>query len=601
MSGREVGTVRPTQLIYTYGVGSTVDLPQFSAMVMGLDDWPASQMEEIREERLLRVVRNVLGTQVRQLKAAPVRDDFSAPLFTRVAGDGVPVAAFPRWLVCTQCRLLAPIRSGLFEFRADTTRPERSRFIHKNCPRLATATAVPARFLVACENGHVDDFPWDEYLHGSAGTCPGPLEFRDVGASGEAADVMLLCRACQKRKPLAPAFSEEGRAQLPACRGRHPHLRVAPLEDCHAASQPVTLGATNMWFSRTLSALSIPSTTDPLEQLVEQDMTGLFDEAESERDVKLLRTGHVRYDQYSDAQIWTAVVKLRALDGAAPLTPKDLKLPEWRLFSKPDPGKNSANLRVRIGAPPEKYARWIDSVVLVERLREVQALVGFTRLEPPGDDSPTQLVPLRRGSAAWVPAAEVRGEGLFLRLSEDKVSKWLSDNQTLDAQFLIAHKRWRKQRGLEPSLGFPGLRYVLLHSLAHVLIRQFSVECGYAAASLKERIYSSTPDDDEAMAGILIYTAAPDSEGTLGGLVTLGKTANLEQHLDQALEGLEICSSDPLCAETQPEQSFLSLHGAACHNCLFLPETSCERGNRYLDRTVLVPTMERSGYQYFRP
>ena len=100
---------------------------------------------------------------------------------------------------------------------------------------------------------------------------------------------------------------------------------------------------------------------------------------------------------------------------------------------------------------------------------------------------------------------------------------------------------------------------------------------------------------------ILIYTEAPDSEGTLGGLVTLGKTANIEQHLDQALEGLEICSSDPLCAETQPEQSFLSLHGAACHNCLFLPETSCERGNRYLDRTVLVPTMERSGYQYFRP
>jgi hypothetical protein len=103
------------------------------------------------------------------------------------------------------------------------------------------------------------------------------------------------------------------------------------------------------------------------------------------------------------------------------------------------------------------------------------------------------------------------------------------------------------------------------------------------------------------MAGILIYTAAPDSEGTLGGLVTLGETANLEQHLDQALEGLEICSSDPLCAETQPEQAFMSLHGAACHNCLFLPETSCERGNRYLDRTVLFPTMECAAFAFFTP
>ena len=601
MSGQNVGGVRPTQLIYTYGVGSAVDLPQFSAMVMGLDDWPAADMEEIREDRLLRVVRHVLGGQVRKLKAAPLREDAPGPLFRNSSGDGVPVAAFPRWLVCTQCRLLAPIRSGLFEFRADTNRPERSGFIHKNCPRLARAAAIPARFLVACENGHIDDFPWSEYLHGGDATCPGPLELRDVGASGEAADVMLFCRACQKRKPMAPAFSEDGKAALPGCRGRHPHLRVAPLEECDAQSQPITLGATNMWFSRTLSALSIPSSADPLEQLVEQDLTSLFEDAESERDVKLVRKGHPRYDKYTDAQIWAAIEKLRAQDSAAPLTPKDLKLPEWKLFSKPDPAKNSANLRLRVETPPAKYAPWIESVVPIDRLREVQALAGFTRLESGGDDSTAKLAPLRRGPAEWVPAAEVRGEGLFLRLSESKVSEWLEKARSLEAQFFGAHRRWRAQRGLEPSLGFPGIRYVLLHSLSHALIRQFSVECGYAAASLRERIYSSTPDDEESMAGILIYTAAPDSEGTLGGLVTLGETANLEQHLDQALEGLEICSSDPLCAETSPEPAFMSLHGAACHNCLFLPETSCERGNRYLDRSVLVPTMERAEFAFFLP
>jgi len=601
MSGQNVGTVRPTQLIYTYGVGSTVDLPQFSAMVMGLDDWPVGQMEEIREDRLLRVVRQVLGAQVRHLKAAPLpEDDALGPLFRTSSAEGVPVAAFPRWLVCTQCRLLAPIRSGLYEFRSDSTRPERSRFIHKNCPRLATATAIPARFLVACENGHIDDFPWNEYLHGGTGSCPGPLELRDVGASGEAADVMLICRACQKRKPLAPAFSEDGKADLPPCRGRHPHLRVAPLEECHSPAQPITLGATNMWFARTLSALSIPSSADALDQLVEQDLTSLFEDVESERDVKLARKGHPRYDPYNDGQIWAAIQRLRSQDAAGPLTPKDLKSPEWKLFSKPDPAKNSPNLRIRVGTPPAKYLQWIDSIVLIERLREVQALAGFSRLEPGGDDSTAKLVALRRGPAEWVPAAEVRGEGLFLRLSENKVSEWLVLGRSLEAQFFGAHRRWRAQRGLEPSLGFPGLRYVLLHSLAHKLIRQFSVECGYAAASLRERIYSSTPDDEESMAGILIYTAAPDSEGTLGGLVTLGETANLEQHLDQALEGLEICSSDPLCAETQPEQAFMSLHGAACHNCLFLPETSCERGNRYLDRTVLVPTMERAEFAFFR-
>ncbi|MGC4048336.1 MAG: DUF1998 domain-containing protein [Paludibaculum sp.] len=492
------------------------------------------------------------------------------------------------------------MRSGLFEFRSDTQRPERSGFIHRNCPRLAKAAAIPARFLVACENGHIDDFPWGEYLHGGVSTCTGPLELRDVGASGEATDVMLTCRACLKRKPMAPAFSEDGKAALPACRGRHPHLRVAPLEECDEPSQPITLGATNMWFSRTLSALSIPSTSNPLEQMVEQDLTSLFEDVESERDVKLARRGHPRYDAHTDALIWKAIECLRARESDTPLTPRDLRLPEWKLFSKPDPAKNTPDLRVRIVKPPAKYASRIDSVLLIERLREVQALAGFTRLEPGGDDSTVKLAPLRRGPASWVPAAEVRGEGLFLRLSESMVSEWAAKGEPLEAQFFGAHRRWRAQRGLEPSPGFPGLRYILLHSLAHALIRQFSVECGYGAASLRERIYSSTPDDSEPMAGILIYTAAPDSEGTLGGLVSLGEMANLEQHLDQALEGLEICSSDPLCAETLPEQAFMSLHGAACHNCLFLPETSCERGNRYLDRTVLVPTMEHEEFAYFQ-
>ena len=466
---------------------------------------------------------------------------------------------------------------------------------------MAKPSAVPARFLVVCENGHLDDFPWLEYLHGPRSACMGPLEIRDMGASGEAADVMLKCRACDKQKPMAFAFSEAGRASLPACRGRHPHLRVAALETCRAASRPITLGATNSWFSRSLSALSIPSTADPLEQLLEQELDSLFEGAASAREVDLIRRGIPRYEPYTADQLWRAVERLRSVREAAPVTSRDLKLPEWRLFSQPDPARNSPNLRLRPVAPPAAFAGELAGVVLVERLREVQALVGFSRLEAASDDAEVALAPLRRGPAEWVPAAEVRGEGIFLRLSEPRLTEWLARNSTIEAQFLGAHQRWRALRGMDPAVGFPGLRYVLLHSLSHALIRQFSVQCGYSSASLKERIYCSLPGEAESMAGILIYTAAPDSEGTLGGLVALGETASLEQLIEQALESLEICAADPLCAETTPEQSFLSLHGAACHNCLFLPETCCERGNRYLDRSVLVPTMERTDWAFFRP
>ena len=144
------------------------------------------------------------------------------------------------------------------------------------------------------------------------------------------------------------------------------------------------------------------------------------------------------------------------------------------------------------------------------------------------------------------------------------------------------------------------MRYILLHSFAHALMRQLVLECGYASASVRERIYSRPPEEEGGpMAGILIYTAAPDSEGTLGGLVSLGRPATLARHMAQALDAAGLCASDPLCAEHPPSQTGRTLHAAACHACLFAPETSCERGNRYLDRSVLVSTVAQADLAFF--
>jgi hypothetical protein len=148
----------------------------------------------------------------------------------------------------------------------------------------------------------------------------------------------------------------------------------------------------------------------------------------------------------------------------------------------------------------------------------------------------------------------------------------------------------------DPARGYPGIRYVLLHTFAHAVIRQLAVECGYTIASIAERIYSQ--DMGELRAGVLIYTAAPDSEGTLGGLCALGNPGKLGKHLGAALQRAGLCASDPLCAEHRPSVDS-SLHGAACHACTFLPETSCERGNKYLDRSVLVKTVERDDLAFF--
>ena len=288
--------------------------------------------------------------------------------------------------------------------------------------------------------------------------------------------------------------------------------------------------------------------------------------------------------------------------------PTDLKLPEWEIFSNPSAAPQTRDFQLTESAPPLGYEGIFERIVLAEKLREVRALVGFTRIESPTDyDSPAsfpknQRVGLSRSHPSWIPASEIRGEGIFFQFRESVLQGWVSANKAKEQEFFEAHCKWRRSRGLLPADEFwPGLRYVLLHSFSHALIRELGIECGYTTASLRERIYSTLPGSGKApMAGVLIYTAAPDSEGTLGGLVSLGRPEPLGRHLDQALDQVRYCASDPLCAEHHPFKEGTTLHGASCHACLFAPETSCERANKYLDRSLLVETVDQADLAFFR-
>ncbi|WP_406699441.1 DUF1998 domain-containing protein [Singulisphaera sp. Ch08] len=607
---RKIGEIRPSQLLYNYGVGAVVELPNLSVMVMGLDDWPVEQgVTEISEPRLLKAVQFELGPQVAKLLTPPVSGESTGVTpgpFDDTANVGVPVAPFPRWQVCPYCRLLAPIQSGLYELRLDPYRKDKSRYVHRICKKPGKPpTVVPARFLVACEHGHLDDFPWVEFVHRGSTNCRYELRLYELGASGEVADIQVQCVKCENKRRLSEAFSDEGREELARCKGRWPHLRKFDEDACEGRQRAILLGASNSWFPIMLSVLSIPSTTDKLGQLVELNWAEL-EECESVREVKLKRKLLKGLAVYNEDQIWEAVVKRKEGsvqdEGEFP----DLREPEWAVLSDPDPSLNSRDFKLRVVEPPKSYRKLLEKVVLAERLREVRALTGFTRIESPGDyteigDFPKdQRVPLGRKPPKWVPTSEIRGEGVFLQFSEDAIEAWVKKTGEREGEFFEAHKRWRTNRGLEPNDGFPTMRYVLLHSLAHALIRQFAIECGYTTASIRERIYSRPPGGDgKPMAGVLLYTAAPDSEGTLGGLVALGDPKALGRHLDQALEGMKLCASDPLCAEHHPIKDGLTLHGAACHACLFLPETSCERGNKYLDRSVLVSTVESDDLAFF--
>ncbi|RJP23261.1 MAG: DUF1998 domain-containing protein [Candidatus Omnitrophota bacterium] len=601
----KVGEIRPTQILFSYGVGAIVDLPNISVMVMGLEDWNINYMSTISEERLLAAVKDQLGSQVTSLKLPPIPEDASTTFYaqnTEQPPIGIPVAPFPRWLRCPACDLIAPIFSGIFELKPNYNY-DKIRYIHENCPKTKKPpTVLPVRFLVACEDGHLDDFPWIEFVHKGPTSCKSMLKLIEHGVSGTARDIEIVCEVCKKSRRMSEAFEKEDDV-LPRCRGRHPHLRMFSEKGCKEKRKmtPILLGASNLWFPITLSALHIPSSENKLRQLV-NDHWNILEQAVT---IEILQAfgaiGQLKaLAEFSIDEIWKAVDTKRNSDQPQNEEIQDLKTPEWNVIINPKDSQKTADFQIKEVAVPKKYEKYFTKVVLIERIKEVRALTGFTRIESPGDYYDLTEIPevkqtgLSRKSPTWIPASLVRGEGIFLQFNEAAILAWLKNNEIrkIDNEFFKAHCDWRKKRRIQPeNSGFPGIRFILIHSFSHTLMRQFALECGYSAASIRERIYSRDSGKEmDPMAGLLIYTAAPDSEGTLGGLVNLGNPDVLGRHIDHGLEHMRLCSSDPLCAEHTPS-SDCSLHGAACHACLFVPETSCERGNKYLDRSLITETV----------
>ena len=606
MSNNRIGEIRPSQILWTYGPGSIIDLPNISVITMGLNFWNPEICTPIDEARLLKIVQKILGPQVKKLYMPPIAEEETNP-FSAEGKIGIPVEPFPRWLRCVKCGLLAEYDSGLFELKSNPFRPERTHFVHKNCEKGSYADAVPSRFLLACRNGHLDDFPWHWYVHSGASTCKGTLRFYEDKASLQTENLWVRCDECHTSKSLAFAFGMEAKDNLPACRGRHPHLHK--YEECDEEPSTILLGATNGWFPVTVSILAIPLEGNLLEQLI-LDGWEYFEDAESVDEVKttiktLQKTNSLLgIEKYDPRDVWQAIEdKKSGAKKQAAISDLDIKSPEWNILVSNKPISGWPYFSCSNGTVPEDYLHYFTKVVLIDRLREVNALIGYTRVESPDNANDSgegpEMASLHNHKPEWIPAVDVHGEGIFLQFNETVVCEWEKKYAVKEMNQLLfsGHKAWRTARKLNPDEGYPGIRYALLHTFAHILIRELALECGYNAASIRERIYANN-DKQSQMAGVLIYTAAADSDGTLGGLVELGKPENLGRIISLALRRSSICSSDPLCSEHKPGKD-RSLHIAACHACVFVSETSCEKSNRYLDRTLLVPTFENSNAAFF--
>lgn len=564
------GQIRRSQVITTYGVGAVVAVEDESFMVSGIDRWQVSE-PDIHEPRLERELRV---------------EGFVQPPATERGAD-LPVVRFPTYESCPGCKRL-----------------NRHRFFtttQGNKCNVCDRPLVPSRFIVACENGHADDFPYFQWVH--KGTKPqGEPTTHDMyldaaGASASLRDVVIRC-SCGKASTMEGSFARTALEHVWSCSGRRPWLTDGAPEPCGLIPRTLQRGASNAYFPIVRSAISIPPWSDSAFKALNK-IWFILRSMSDEGTLRAVLEPIAAKTEFSVDDLLVAV--RRRKDEEAGTDVRDPNLVRAQEFEALSRGKKETSREqdfVCVPAPVmgDLTAEWFQQVMLVTRLREVRVLESFTRLLPPGPgDPPERRAALYLNSTNWLPGIEVLGEGVFMRLKEDLVEEWEGrPSVRRRVETLIRNYERRSGKG-SSLLGERTItpRLLLVHSLAHSLINQWALECGYPAAALRERLYVS-----DSMAALMIYTATTDSAGSLGGIVGQADAKRLDQALVEAIARSAWCSADPLCIESEAT-GVESLNLAACHACLLLPEVSCEESNLFLDRGLLVGTPDSSDVGLF--
>jgi hypothetical protein len=469
--------------------------------------------------------------------------------------------------------------------------------------------------------------PWDRWAHSksqehSQRQCRrAELEFLTRrGGGGGLGSLIVRCSTCDAERSLhGIARKDSLKGVIRGCEARQPWERrdESGQHACDHFPQILQRGATNLYFPQVPSAIDIPDDdageSDRLlgqirmhghYAMVKQVWTSVTD-PERNRGFQAAAEFLAQAMKCTAEDVYAAIRdELSPQSAQAPKGPSGLLREEWTAFlaargtdSETAPFiADRADVSDVIADTSERHPfrslnRLLDGIVLAKRIREVRALAGFERQEP----GSTIVAPGLDRHLGWLPGVEVYGEGIMLVLAEDAITGWESANREKLEQRLASMRSRRSQSNLA-FLPECSARFVLLHTLSHILIRQLSFECGYASSSLRERIYAAPPGDKQPMAGVLLYTADGDSEGSLGGLVREGQPERLFPALLTAIQRSRWCSADPICREMEA-QGLQGLNRAACHACSLVSETSCICANVMLDRAVL--TGDGSGLRGF--
>lgn len=585
---KNVGSLRRTQLITTFGPGSIIDFPNHSIMISGIDYWDYKNKENdysINEENLQRQlgVDYFLQPKVEEKN------------FTDY-GDGshdILGITFPEIFICKNCNKIDKYKNF-----------KRNNKLICACGA-SKESIIPSRFVVSCEKGHVDDFPYSWWAHRSNPNikCEDKynlaMEIKDESDGLEG--IIIKCKSCGSENSMSGIFGRDALKGI-VCRGNRPWLK--DMEECNQIVKTLQRGATNVYYGVHESALSIPPWSKRINQIISKPENWKFLKKCVDDEVVVRRMIEQAGIQAEckcsiDDIIKHIHWKISNEEKMPIITREEIRQDEYKSLYKGISEEDDIHFQIEETDIDKILRQYIDKLVLVKRLREVQALTGFYRISPADEDNEKEVSPIYKEKQDWLPAIELKGEGIFIVLNEEKVKEW-EERLDVKSRYNIIYKNMEKSLFKKKNMS---PRYVLLHTISHLLMKQLTLDSGYSATSIKERIYSTYTNDQIDspidMAGILIYTATPDSEGSLGGVVDSGNIERFKNSVLKALEDASWCSSDPLCIQSKG-QGIDNLNLAACHSCLLLPETSCELRNCYLDRASVIGTLENKDMAFFR-
>jgi hypothetical protein len=640
-------SIRRSQVLSTYGVGSIYQFKNKynskseseSLMLLGIEDWfpnPENILHEwkIFEPRLQHFLKKdffVLPPDYRKT------DEDS-----KLRKQSLPYIRFPQWHRCTSCGLmqkkgrhvdtesLVCNAKELYEEINEKDHKERFKKIFGKClKKKEPRQLIPVRFLVACENGHIDDFPFIKWTHKKIKDFENKHHilkaFGGRGGNSSILGLKFKCITCDTDQVdisaffiknlnfetntdnLGPGFREINQS----CAGFRPWLNDYE-NNCKAPQKVLLRGASNIYYPVTKSSIFIPVVTDQFDKEILDKINNetFWDSVKDKSDKSLddILKSVVAGTNLEFEKLKRAIKKKNEgllnqtqteIDQENPQKiEEDYRFQEYDFMVNKDSSDESEMIKHEIDISEyQELKKFFSRIILVDKLRETRVQTGLSRINPFEEGSATMKQTLSIRPRKWYPGMVVHGEGIFIEFNKIEINKWVNNfNKKFIDTLNKNYNEFRKKRKLHER---PiNLKFLLIHTFSHILMNRLCYNCGYSSAALRERLYCNLLDKSNEMQGVLIYTSAGDSEGTLGGLVREGEPINLRKAIYESVTKAFNCSYDPICLQTK-SQGLGGTNSSACHACTFVSETSCEENNQLLNRSTIIGDIQNNLSGFF--